>query len=89
MANDTMFEFIRGTIVAVVLGILGGISKVPWIQIGTFLTLVLNFSYVIYKWRKSHQYNKINLRIAANNLRSSDIDLEMKEETLRQLKKSA
>lgn len=82
MDNDNIFAPVKAMVVPIVLGIVAGLSTIPWVQIGTFLTILLNGAYVVYKWFKSHAFNKINLRKAA-------ISLEKEEEELRQIKSRA
>lgn len=73
--DHDIFSPVKQLAMIVILGISGGLTNIPWIAIGTFFGIILTGAYTIYKWKWSKKFN--------------DLEWEIKQETLRQLKSKA
>lgn len=82
MDNSHYWTPLKGMAMPVILTIMAWLSNIPFIGVATFLSIILNGLYIRYKWRKSEEFNKIGLKKAA-------LELQIKEEELRQLKDKA
>lgn len=82
--DHDIFSTYKILIAQVGMGIVGGVatlktvatvSSIPWIPIGTLIGLAITAAYTLYKWKWSSKFN--------------NIEWEIKQETLRQLKNRA
>lgn len=80
--NESIITPIKGIISTVIIGISGYVANVPWIGCATFFGLILNAAYIVYKWKKSEEFNLLGKKI-------KELEYEKAAEELKQLKSRA